>query len=78
MVRVGGLTYTIDPTKAMGHRIRDIRVGGRPLELARRYKATGWASIGEAEGPPAWDVVADHLRALKRVRLAPRPRVRVV
>ena len=78
MLRVGGLTYTIEPARTLGRRIRDIRVGGRPLEPARRYKAAGWASLREAEGPPAWDVVADHVRALKRVRLEPRARVRVV
>ncbi len=79
MVRLGGLTYTIDPAKTLGRRISDIRIGGRPLEPARRYKAAGWASVAtEAEGPPAWDVVADHLRRLGRVKLDPRPRVRVV
>ncbi len=78
MVRMGGLTYTIEPARPLGRRIRDIKIGGRPLEPARRYKATGWASIGEADGPPAWDVVAAHLRSLKRVKLDPRPRVRVV
>jgi sulfur-oxidizing protein SoxB len=78
MVRLGGLTYTIDPAQTMGRRITDIRVAGKPLEPARKYRATGWASIGEATGPPAWDVVADHLRALRRVRLDPRPRVKVV
>jgi sulfur-oxidizing protein SoxB len=78
MVRVGGLTYAIDPAQPMGRRIRDIRVAGRPLDPARRYRATGWASVGVASGPPAWDVVADHLRAVKRVKLDPRPRVRVL
>jgi sulfur-oxidizing protein SoxB len=78
MVRVGGLTYTIEPARPMGRRIRDVRVGSRPLDPARRYKATGWASMGEADGPPAWDVVADHLRGLGHVRLDPRPRVKVV
>jgi sulfur-oxidizing protein SoxB len=78
MVRLGGLTYTIEPGATQGRRIRDVRVGGRALEPGRRYKATGWASLGEASGPPAWDVVADHLRALKRVKLDTRPRVRVV
>ena len=78
MVRVGGLTYAIDPAAPIGRRIRDVRVNGRALQGNRRYKATGWASLGEADGPPAWDVVADHLRALKRVRLTPRPRVRVI
>ena len=78
MVRVGGLTYAIDIGKEMGKRISDIRVGGRPLSPARRYKATGWASLGDADGPPAWDVVAEYLRSVKRVKLDPRPRVRVL
>ena len=78
MVRMGGLTYAIDPGKEMGRRIADVRVGGKPLDPARRYKATGWASVGEADGPPAFDVVGDYLRAQKRVRLDPRPRVRVL
>jgi sulfur-oxidizing protein SoxB len=78
MVRLGGLTYVIDPQRPMGRRITDIRVGGRPLDPARRYKATGWASLGEADGPPVWDVVADHLRSVKRVRIEPRARVKVV
>jgi S-sulfosulfanyl-L-cysteine sulfohydrolase len=78
MVRLGGVTYAIDPSATLGRRIRDVRIGGRALEPGRAYKATGWASLGEATGPPAWDVVADHLRALGRVKLDPRPRVRVV
>jgi S-sulfosulfanyl-L-cysteine sulfohydrolase len=78
MVRVGGITYAIDPEARMGRRISDVRVGGRPLDVSRRYRATGWASLGEAGGPPAYEVVAAHLRALKRVRVEPRPRVRVV
>ena len=78
MVRLGGLTYAIAPGKPMGQRITDIRVAGRPLELSRRYKATGWAALGEAAGPPAWDVVARHLRSVKRVRIDARTRVRVI
>ena len=78
MIRLGGFTYAIDPAQTMGKRIQDIRVAGRLLEPARRYKATGWASLGEADGPPAWDVVAAHCRSLKRVKIGLRPRVRVV
>jgi len=77
MVRMGGLTYTIEPDKPMGRRIRDVVVGGRPLDPQRRYKATGWASLVEVDGPPVWDVVAQHLRGLGRVRIDARPRVRV-
>ena len=78
MVRLGGLTYTIDPSKTVGRRIRDIRVAGRAMEPSRRYKATGWASLNEVDGPPAWDLVAAHLRSLGRVRLTPRARIKVV
>ena len=78
MVRVGGVTYAIAPAQTMGRRISDVRVGGRPLEPGRRYKATGWASLGPAEGPPVWDVVARHLRSVGRIKVDPRPRVRVV
>ena len=78
MVRAGGLTYAIVPGETRGRRIRDIRVGDRPLDRGRRYRATGWASLGEADGPPAFDVVADYLRSVKRVRIDPRRRVRVL
>ena len=52
MVRVGGLTYTIEPNQPMGRRISDIRVGGKPSP-ERRYRTAGWASVGpEAPGRP--------------------------
>src|SRR5207249_5639268 len=53
MVRPVGLTYTIDPSKRVGRRIRDIRLAGRALEPTRLYKATGWGSPPQAAGPPA-------------------------
>jgi len=79
MVRVGGITYTIEPSQSMGRRISEITVGGRPLAPDRRYKIASWASPGpEVSGPPVFDVVADHLKSLRRVKLDPRPRVKVV
>ncbi len=78
MVRVGGLTYAIDIQKSQGKRISDIRVGGKPLAPAKRYKATGWAAVRDVDGPPAFDVVADYLRSVKRVKLDPRPRAKVL
>jgi sulfur-oxidizing protein SoxB len=77
MVRVGGVSYAIDPTARMGSRISDLRIGGRPLEPARRYKAAGWASMMQVDGPPVHDVVAAYLRQVKRIRVDERPRVRV-
>jgi sulfur-oxidizing protein SoxB len=78
MVRAGGLTYTIAPEKQQGERITDIRVDGKPLEAQKQYKAAGWASIREVDGLPAFDIVADYLRRIKRVRVDTRSRVRVV
>jgi sulfur-oxidizing protein SoxB len=69
MVRVGGLTYACAPRAKMGARISDLRLGGSPLDPARKYKVAGWASVSEearqAGGPPAWEVLATYLRARK-------------
>ncbi len=78
MVRMGGLSYTIDVTKPGGKRVSDMRLGGKLMEADKRYKATGWASMMEVDGPPIFDVVANYLRAQKRVRPAAGSRVKVV
>jgi sulfur-oxidizing protein SoxB len=50
----------------MGARVSDLRLGGRPLEPARRYKVAGWAPVAEgAQGRPVWEVVETYLRAKK-------------
>jgi len=78
MIRVGGLTYTIDAQKDMGQRISEIGIGGRPMDPRLKYRVTGWASVGEADGPPVYDLVVDYLRSVKRVTIDPGPRVRVL
>ena len=66
MVRVGGLSYSIDPTAAMGRRIGDMVLGGKPIEPGKNYKVAGWASVQEGvTGEPIWDVVAKYLRDQK-------------
>ena len=65
MVRVGGLSYTIDIGKPMGSRISNLaaRPSGKPLDPAKDYIVAGWASVNEGtEGPPIWDVVMNHIR----------------
>ncbi|MGO4870413.1 MAG: thiosulfohydrolase SoxB [Roseiarcus sp.] len=81
MVRVGGLAYTIDVTKPQGQRISDMTLlkPGAPIDAAREYRVAGWASVTEGvEGPPIWDVVADHLTKTKTVKLEPNRAVKVV
>jgi S-sulfosulfanyl-L-cysteine sulfohydrolase len=69
MVRVGGMTYAIDPTAAMGSRISDMRLDGKLLEAGKTYKVAGWAPVAEgASGEPVWDVVAQWLRSEKVVK----------
>ena len=69
MVRVGGMTYAIEPSARMGARISDMKVAGRPLEPGKRYKVAGWAPVAEgASGEPVWDVVSRYLRSQKVVR----------
>ena len=71
MVRVGGMSYTCDPNAAMGARILDMRLDGKPIEAGKTYKVAGWAPVAEgATGEPIWDVVSKWLRDRKVV--APR------
>ncbi|NHZ94365.1 thiosulfohydrolase SoxB [Massilia sp. CCM 8734] len=68
MVRVGGMSYAIDPNAAMGARISDMRLHGKPLDAGKAYKVAGWAPVAEgATGEPVWDVVAQWLRQQKTV-----------
>ena len=69
MVRVGGMTYAIDPTASMGSRISDMRLNGKLLDAGKTYKVAGWAPVAEgASGEPVWDVVAQWLRSEKVVK----------
>ena len=74
MVRVGGLTYAIEPGAKMGSRITDMRLGGKAIDAAKTYKVAGWAPVAEeaksAGNKQVWDVVEQWLRAKGRV--APR------
>jgi sulfur-oxidizing protein SoxB len=68
MVRVGGMSYAIAPREKIGRRISDMRVGGKPLDAAKRYKVAGWAPVREGvTGAPVWEVVERHIRGLKTV-----------
>ena len=69
MVRVGGMTYAIDPKARMGARIQDMRLDGKPIDAAKVYKVAGWAPVAEgAQGEPVWDVVGGWLRSHKTVK----------
>jgi len=69
MVRVAGLSYSIDPDAPIGRRIDDLRIDGVPLSADRRYRVAGWAPVSDGErGPPVWEVAAEYLRDIKVVK----------
>jgi sulfur-oxidizing protein SoxB len=60
MVRVGGMSYAIDPNATMGSRISDMTLfkTGEAIDPGKDYVVSGWASVNEnTEGPAIWDVV---------------------
>lgn len=75
MVRVGGLIYACEPGAAMGRRIQDMRLNGKPIDASRKYKVAGWAPVAaeavEAASLPGsrmvWDVLEQWLKTQGRV-----------
>ncbi|WP_425403584.1 thiosulfohydrolase SoxB [Hwanghaeella sp.] len=81
MVRVGGLGYRIDPSKAIGSRITDMTLlsDGTPIDPAQSYVVAGWASVNEGtEGPPIYDVVSDYIEKSGTVAVKPNDSVKIV
>jgi sulfur-oxidizing protein SoxB len=67
MVRVGGLQYTCTPGAAMGQRINEMRLNGKPVEADKKYKVAGWAPVGEEAknqgNKQVWELVETWLKA---------------
>jgi sulfur-oxidizing protein SoxB len=81
MVRVGGVSYSIDLKASAGRRISDLTLlkTGKPLDPAKEYVVTGWASVNQGtEGPAIWDVVMRHIEMKKTVAPREAGHVRVV
>lgn len=81
MVRTGGLGYRIDVSKPQGSRISNMTLlsTGEPIDPARNYVVSGWASVNEGtEGPQIWDVVENYIRKQGTVTVATNNSVDVV
>ncbi|KAB0581797.1 thiosulfohydrolase SoxB [Ideonella dechloratans] len=64
MVRVGGLSYAMNPGAAMGQRISDMRLRGKLIEADKTYKVAGWAPVAEsAKTAPGVKPVWEHVEA---------------
>jgi sulfur-oxidizing protein SoxB len=81
MVRVGGMGYTIDIHKPIGERIGGMTFlkDGSPIDPARNYVVTGWASVNEGtEGPPVYELVSQWIEKQGTVTVAPNDSIKVV
>ncbi len=80
MVRVGGMSYRIDPNASMGDRVTNMTLtsSGEGIDASKTYSVAGWASINEGtEGPPIWDVVSDYIRAQSTLKAVPSGKVEI-
>ncbi len=70
MVRTGGISYKIDPTKTIGKRISDITLSnGKKLEANKKYKVAGWATVNsKAPGKPVWELTEEYLKNVKTIK----------
>ena len=72
MVRVGGMDYRIDVSKPIGSRISEMTLlkSGDPIDPAKEYVVSGWASVNEdTEGPAIWDVCESYLNHYRLTRV---------
>ena len=80
MVRVGGMSYAIDVNKPIGQRISamtSLRTG-KPIDPAKTYVVSGWASVNEGtQGPPVYDVVQKYIESKKTISMPSRQTVHV-
>jgi sulfur-oxidizing protein SoxB len=81
MVRVGGMSYTIEPKKDIGSRITNMVAlkSGQPIDASKKYVVAGWASVNEGtEGPAIYDLMEDYITRLKVVPQLTNETVKVV
>jgi sulfur-oxidizing protein SoxB len=81
MVRVGGMSYTIDINQKIGSRISNMTSlkTGKPIDPSKKYTVAGWASVNEGtEGPPAYDLVAGYIEREKVIKVPDNQTVKVI
>ena len=80
MVRIGGMSYTIDINRPQGSRISDMMLlkTGEKIDPSKTYIVSGWASVNEnTEGPQIWDVVENYIRRNQTISIEPSNNVKV-
>lgn len=70
MVRVGGLKFSLNPTKSIGKRIAHMELNGNPISATKKYRVAGWASVERPhEGQAIWEIVEEYLTARDTVKV---------
>ena len=80
MVRVGGMSYSIDINQSIGNRFSDLTSlkDGKPIDPNKSYVVAGWASVNEGtEGPPVYDLVSDYIKKKETVTVPENTNIRV-
>ena len=80
MVRVGGMSYSIDINQSIGNRFSNLTSlkDGKPIDPNKNYVVAGWASVNEGtEGPPVYDLVSDYIKKKKTVMVPENTNIRV-
>ena len=75
-----GSQQRIDVSKPIGNRITEMTLlkTGEPIDPAKEYVISGWASVNEdTEGPAIWDVCESYIKRVGTVRLDPNTSVKV-
>ena len=81
MVRGGGMSYSINPTKPIGQRISDMTSlkTGKPIDPKKNYVVSGWASVNEGtEGPPVYDLVSKYIEKKKTIDIPVNTNLRII
>jgi len=81
MVRVGGLSYTMNVDAPIGSRIGNLTLmrTATPLESGKTYVVAGWGSVNEnVEGPPIWELLGDYLKSQRELSPHPRQAVKIL
>jgi len=81
MVRVGGMSYRIEIGKPIGKRISNMTSlkTGKPIDPAKTYVVSGWASVNEAtQGPPVYDVVTKYIEEKKSIDIQPNDNIHII
>ncbi|KAK3586181.1 hypothetical protein CHS0354_013131 [Potamilus streckersoni] len=71
MVRVGGMTYKLEPGEDIGKRISGMMLNGKAIEADKTYKVAGWSPVAKQtsdnEKDYIWNVVERHILDLKTI-----------